>query len=136
MDHAAGLLWRLRRIPRLEAANLGSNMRDTLIYMLQMADTDTRKKVLQRLAELQQARHQEGPVSNETCEIGFSADLAQALCREMPEAFSAVMESMKKAPDSEGELAKLARYEARLRSDLYRTLSWFYSLRAARSMQG
>jgi hypothetical protein len=42
----------------------------------------------------------------------------------MPEVFTAVMESMKKARDTESGLAKLARHEARLTSDLYRTLRY------------
>ena len=131
-DQIAAQFWRIGRVPRLEAVHLDSDMRSLLSYMLQVANADTRRKVLQRLRTLQRDRRQKEPVSEVRTEIGFSADLAQALYSEMPEVFSAVMEDMKSA-DPQGELDKLARYEARLRSDLYRMLSLYYSLVGAQS---
>jgi hypothetical protein len=133
-DQIAAQFWRIRRVARLEAVHLDTDKRGVLSSMLQVADADTRMKVMERLRSLQRDRSREEPVSVERAEIGFSADFAQALYSEMPEMYTAVMEDMKNK-DTPGELAKLARHEGRLRNDLYRMLALYYSLRGAQSKQ-
>jgi hypothetical protein len=129
VHHLAEMLWRIRRASNLEAAALGSSFKDTLTYIFQLADPATRKKVLERLRQLQRARrHGEGG------EIGFDADFGQALCRELPDVMAAVMEAeMAEEPDR--RLAAIARHETSLRNGISRTLAMLHALGAAQPAQ-
>jgi hypothetical protein len=125
-DDLAGLFWRRRRIPKLEAAQLSSSLDDTFNYIFQMADPPTRMKVAQRLGQLQRARkHGEGG------EVGFLADLGQALCNEMPEVMAGVIEA-EKNPETDKWLTTLGRHETNLRNGICRILALLHARRAAR----
>ena len=119
VDHLAGLFWRMRRGPKLEAGILGA--RGTLSYAFQLADSDTQKKALERLRELREARGQD-----DEGETGFFKDLSQALCGKMPEIVADVMGAEK----GQETLAAVARHETSLRNGIARTLAMLHALGA------
>ena len=96
-----------------------------------MADRDTRKKVLERLRQLQQARDEEKRGEK----IGFSADLAQALYREMPEVLGSLAEA-EEGRNTDKPWAAIARHETSLRNGVSRIFSLLHAHRAAGLMRG
>jgi hypothetical protein len=126
VEQLAGLFWRSRRIPKQEAAQLGSTLEDTFNYIFQMADPATRMKVMKRLGKLQRARKQ-----GEGGEIGLLADLGQALCSEIPEVMAEITEA-EKIRDTDKWLATIARHETSLRNGISRILALLDARRAAR----
>jgi hypothetical protein len=119
VDHLAGLFWRIRRPPKLEAGIFGA--RGTLTLAFNDADPESRQKALERLGQLRQARGQE-----DDSETGFYKDLGPALWREIPEIVTAFMGGEK----NQELLTAVARHETSLRNGIARTLAMLHALGA------
>jgi hypothetical protein len=121
----AGQFWRLRRIPIQETVLLGPTMEDTVTSIFQICNPEVRKKVLEKLAQLQKDREFHDKTA-------FFADLTRALISVVPRVIIRVLEAVR-ARDGEKSWLALARRETSLRNGIARTLAMIHARRANRS---